>query len=105
MWSPHARLDSQDHVINLSDLIRRTEVDALLAAASQARTKLGWQATIILAVMIAEMAEAALVARRRCRVGIQRSRAVEELPRRPVMYLAWGLSIGYGKPDLFVNYR
>jgi GDPmannose 4,6-dehydratase len=62
-----AGLNYQDHVETASDLIRPAEVDHLQGDASKARAKLGWEPTITLEQMLAEMVEADL-ARHRARM-------------------------------------
>ncbi len=57
----YAGLDYRQHVVRRRDLIRPAEVDVLLGDASKAKAKLGWQPTIPLEEMIAEMVEADLV--------------------------------------------
>ena len=56
----HVGLTYEDHVVTRSDLIRPAEVDVLLGDADKARRRLGWQPTISLEEMIAEMVEADL---------------------------------------------
>jgi GDPmannose 4,6-dehydratase len=63
----HAGLSYEDHVVIHNDLIRPAEVDVLLGDASKARRTLGWQPSITLEDMIAEMVEADL-ARHRARL-------------------------------------
>lgn len=53
-------LEYEDHVVIRNDLMRPAEVDALLGDATKARNKLGWQPTISLEDMVAEMVEADL---------------------------------------------
>ncbi|PPQ32078.1 GDP-mannose 4,6-dehydratase [Rhodopila globiformis] len=53
-------LNFQEHVVTRSDLMRPAEVDVLLGNATKAKRKLGWQPTITLDAMIAEMVEADL---------------------------------------------
>ena len=65
----HVGLNFEDHVITRSDLIRPAEVDVLLGDASKALEKLGWQPTVTLETMIAEMIEADL-ARHRARLAL-----------------------------------
>lgn len=65
----HVGLNFEDHVITRSDLIRPAEVDVLLGDASKAMEKLGWQPTVTLETMIAEMIEADL-ARHRARLAL-----------------------------------
>jgi GDPmannose 4,6-dehydratase len=60
-------LDYQEYVVSRSDLLRPAEVDYLLGDASKAKAILGWQPTIALEDMIAEMVEADL-ARHRTRL-------------------------------------
>jgi len=64
----HVGLNHEDHVVTRSDLIRPAEVDVLLGDADKARQRLGWQPTISLEEMIAEMVEADL-ARHRARLS------------------------------------
>jgi GDPmannose 4,6-dehydratase len=59
-----AGLNYQDHVETASDLIRPAEVDHLQGDASKARVKLGWEPTITLEEMLAEMVEADLARHR-----------------------------------------
>jgi GDPmannose 4,6-dehydratase len=54
----YAGLNYEDHVVSRSELMRPAEVDVLLGDASKARQKLGWQPTVSLEDMIAEMVEA-----------------------------------------------
>jgi GDPmannose 4,6-dehydratase len=62
----YAGLNFEDHVVTSSSLIRPAEVDVLLGDATKAKQKLGWQPTITLEEMVAEMVEADL-ARHRAR--------------------------------------
>jgi len=61
----YAGLNYEEHVVTRSDLIRPAEVDVLLGDASKAQQRLGWQPTISLEDMIAEMVEADLVRHRK----------------------------------------
>lgn len=63
----HAGLDMDDFVRIDQSLLRPAEVDVLLGDASKAKEKLGWEPTISLEEMIAEMVEADL-ARHRSRL-------------------------------------
>jgi len=63
----HAGLNYEDHVTVRADLLRPAEVDLLLGDADKARRTLGWQPTISLEDMVAEMVEADL-ARHRARL-------------------------------------
>ncbi len=63
----HAGLDMDDFVRIDQSLLRPAEVDVLLGDASKAKDKLGWEPTISLEEMIAEMVEADL-ARHRSRL-------------------------------------
>jgi GDPmannose 4,6-dehydratase len=56
----YAGLNFEDHVVTSSDLIRPAEVDVLHGDASKARQKLGWEPTVTLEDMIAEMVDADL---------------------------------------------
>ncbi len=56
----HVGLNYEEHVVTSSELIRPAEVDMLLGDANSARQVLGWQPTISLEDMIAEMVEADL---------------------------------------------
>jgi GDPmannose 4,6-dehydratase len=56
----HARLNYEDHVTVRPDLLRPAEVDLLLGDAGKAKRELGWEPTISLEDMIAEMVEADL---------------------------------------------
>jgi GDPmannose 4,6-dehydratase len=51
-------LNYEDHVVSRNELMRPAEVDVLLGDASKARQKLGWQPTVSLDDMIAEMVDA-----------------------------------------------
>jgi GDPmannose 4,6-dehydratase len=62
----YAGLAYDDHVVIRQELFRPAEVDVLLGDAEKARRKLGWQPTISLEDMVAEMVEADL-ARHRAR--------------------------------------
>jgi GDPmannose 4,6-dehydratase len=53
-------LEYEDHVVIRNDLMRPAEVDVLLGDATKVRNKLGWQPTISLEDMVAEMVEADL---------------------------------------------
>ncbi|MBW4091476.1 MAG: GDP-mannose 4,6-dehydratase [Proteobacteria bacterium] len=64
----HVGLNYEDHVVTRADLIRPAEVDVLLGDADKARRVLGWQPSITLEDMIAEMVEADL-ARHRARLS------------------------------------
>jgi GDPmannose 4,6-dehydratase len=63
----HAGLSYEDHVTVRADLLRPAEVDFLLGDAAKARRVLGWEPTITLEDMAAEMVEADL-ARHRSRM-------------------------------------
>jgi GDPmannose 4,6-dehydratase len=63
------RLNYEDHVVTRQDLTRPAEVDILLGDAGKARRILGWEATVSLEDMIAEMVEADL-ARHRARLKV-----------------------------------
>jgi GDPmannose 4,6-dehydratase len=63
----YAGLDYEEHVVVRSDLLRPAEVDLLLGDAGKAKRKLGWEPTISLEDMIAEMVEADL-ARHQARI-------------------------------------
>jgi GDPmannose 4,6-dehydratase len=56
----YAGLNFEDHVVTSSDLIRPAEVDVLHGDASKARQKLGWEPTVTLEDMVAEMVDADL---------------------------------------------
>ena len=60
-------LNYEDHVVSRADLLRPAEVDVLQGDATKAAHVLGWQATIPLEAMVAEMVEADL-ARHRARL-------------------------------------
>jgi GDPmannose 4,6-dehydratase len=62
----HAGLDFQEHVVVSDALLRPAEVDVLCGDATKARRTLGWEPTISLEDMIAEMVESDL-ARHRAR--------------------------------------
>ena len=62
-----AGLNYQDHVESVQALMRPAEVDYLLGDATKARTKLGWEPTITLEQILAEMVEAD-IARHRARM-------------------------------------
>jgi GDPmannose 4,6-dehydratase len=62
-----AGLNYQDHVETAQTQMRPAEVDYLLGDATKARTKLGWEPTITLEQMLAEMVEAD-IARHRTRM-------------------------------------
>jgi len=64
----HAGLDWEAHVVSRKELLRPAEVDVLLADPSRARAELGWEATIPLEQLAAEMVEADL-ARHRARLA------------------------------------
>jgi GDPmannose 4,6-dehydratase len=51
-------LNYEEHVVSQSKLMRPAEVDVLLGDASKARQKLGWEPTVALEDMIAEMVDA-----------------------------------------------
>jgi GDPmannose 4,6-dehydratase len=53
-------LNYRDHVVTREELKRPAEVDVLLGDASKARGRLGWQPTITLEQLVAEMVEADL---------------------------------------------
>jgi GDPmannose 4,6-dehydratase len=61
----HAGLDWQAHVTQRKDLLRPAEVDVLQGDASKARDRLGWEATVTLEELAAEMVEADLERHRR----------------------------------------
>jgi len=63
----YAGLAYEDHVTTRSDLLRPAEVDLLLGDAAKAKRQLGWEPTISLEDMVAEMVEADL-ARHRVRL-------------------------------------
>lgn len=56
----HVGLNYEDHVVSRQDLHRRAEVDVLLGDATKAHRQLGWQATVPLEELVAEMVEADL---------------------------------------------
>jgi GDPmannose 4,6-dehydratase len=56
----YAGLNFEDHVVTSSDLIRPAEVDVLHGDASKARQRLGWEPTVTLEDMVAEMVDADL---------------------------------------------
>ena len=60
----YAGLNYEDHVITHASLIRPAEVDVLHGDASKARRVLGWEPTISLEDMVAEMVEADLARHR-----------------------------------------
>ena len=60
----YAGLNYEDHIVTRSDLIRPAEVDILLGDATKARTQLGWEPTVTLEEMAAEMVEADLARHR-----------------------------------------
>jgi GDPmannose 4,6-dehydratase len=62
----HVGLNYQDHVVTHQDLLRPAEVDVLLGDATKAQQRLGWQATVPLEDLAAEMVDADL-ARHRAR--------------------------------------
>lgn len=64
----YAGLNHEDFVVQDPDLLRPAEVDHLQGDASKAREKLGWEPTVTLKEMLAEMVEADL-ARHRSRLG------------------------------------
>jgi GDPmannose 4,6-dehydratase len=51
-------LNYEEHVVSRSELMRPAEVDVLLGDSSKAQQKLGWQPTVPLEDMIAEMVDA-----------------------------------------------
>jgi GDPmannose 4,6-dehydratase len=61
----YAGLNYEDHVVTRNELIRPAEVDVLLGDASKARRKLGWQPTVSLEDMVAEMVDADLARHRK----------------------------------------
>jgi GDPmannose 4,6-dehydratase len=61
-----AGLDWREHVTTRQDLMRPAEVDVLLGDATKARARLGWEPSVTLEEMLAEMVEADL-ARHRAR--------------------------------------
>jgi GDPmannose 4,6-dehydratase len=60
----HVGLNYEDHVLTCDDLLRPAEVDALRGDAGKAHGKLGWQPTVSLEELIAEMVEADLARHR-----------------------------------------
>lgn len=66
----YAGLDFEEFVAIDKDLLRPAEVDVLLGDAAKAKSRLGWQATITLEEMLAEMIDADL-ARHRARSLVQ----------------------------------
>jgi len=56
----HVGLGYRDYVVTCEDLKRPAEVDVLLGDATKARTRLGWEPTITLEQLVAEMVEADL---------------------------------------------
>jgi GDPmannose 4,6-dehydratase len=56
----HVGLNYEDHVVTRHDLLRPAEVDILQADPSKARQRLGWQPTVLLEALAAEMVEADL---------------------------------------------
>ena len=56
----HVGLNYEDHVVSRQDLHRPAEVDVLLGDATKALRLLGWQATVSLEELVAEMVEADL---------------------------------------------
>jgi GDPmannose 4,6-dehydratase len=56
----YAELNFEDHVVTRSNLLRPAEVDVLLGDATKAERKLGWQPSVTLEQMVAEMVEADL---------------------------------------------
>jgi GDPmannose 4,6-dehydratase len=61
-------LDPDKYIETSAALVRPAEVDTLTGDAGKARTKLGWEPTVTLEAMIAEMVEADL-ARHEARIG------------------------------------
>lgn len=53
-------INYRDHVVTRDELKRPAEVDALLGDASKARAQLGWEPTVTLEQLVAEMVEADL---------------------------------------------
>jgi GDPmannose 4,6-dehydratase len=53
-------LDYRDHVVTRDELKRPAEVDVLLGDAGKARARLGWEPTVTLGQLVAEMVEADL---------------------------------------------
>jgi GDPmannose 4,6-dehydratase len=60
----YAKLNYEDHVTTRPDLLRPAEVDLLLGDAGKAKRVLGWEPTISLEEMIAEMVDADLARHR-----------------------------------------
>ena len=56
----HVGLNYEDHVVTRQDLLRPAEVEILQADPSKARQRLGWQPTVSLEALAAEMVEADL---------------------------------------------
>ena len=56
----HVGLNYEDHVVTRQDLLRPAEVDILQADPTKAHERLGWQATVTLEALAAEMVEADL---------------------------------------------
>jgi GDPmannose 4,6-dehydratase len=56
----HVGLGYRDYVITCEELKRPAEVDVLLGDATKARTQLGWEPTVTLEQLVAEMVEADL---------------------------------------------
>jgi GDPmannose 4,6-dehydratase len=65
----HCGLEADEFVTQRADLVRPAEVDVLHGDPTKAREKLGWEPTITLEAMIAEMVEADL-ARHRARMAM-----------------------------------
>ena len=57
-------LNYEDYVVTCDDLMRPAEVELLLGDASKARQELGWEPTVTLEEMVAEMVEADLARHR-----------------------------------------
>jgi GDPmannose 4,6-dehydratase len=55
-----AELNFEDHVVTHSDMLRPAEVDMLLGDATKAERRLGWQPSVTLEDMVAEMVDADL---------------------------------------------
>jgi GDPmannose 4,6-dehydratase len=64
----HAGLNWEDHVVQSQSLLRPAEVEVLLGDPGLARAELGWEATVTLEALAAEMVEADL-ARLRARMA------------------------------------
>jgi GDPmannose 4,6-dehydratase len=64
----YAGLNYEDYVVQNPELLRPAEVDNLQGDANRAREKLGWEPTVTLNEMLAEMVEADL-ARHRSRMA------------------------------------